>query len=110
MLEALGNALRIKELRNKLLVTAALLTVCRIGIYLPVPGVDLEAIKSLLERAQGAGEGWQKVLLLADLFSGGGLYRASVFALGIMPYISASIIFQLLTAVVPLSPSAARSG
>jgi len=112
VLEAFANALRIKELRNKLIITALLLMVCRLGIFIPIPGVDFSKIKALIEMAeQGAGnDPLRRVLGLADMFSGGGLYRISIFGLGIMPYISASIIFQLLTAVIPSLEKLAKEG
>ena len=112
MLEAFANALRIKELRNKLIITALLLMVCRIGIFIPIPGVDFNAIKNLMQMAeQGAGnDPVRRILGMADMFSGGGLYRISIFGLGIMPYISASIIFQLLTAVIPSLEKLAKEG
>jgi len=111
VLEAFGNALRIKELRTKLLITAGLLAVCRVGVFIPVPGVNFNWIKGFIERSAG-GEpgGLASFLNLADMFTGGGLFRASIFALGIMPYISASIIFQLLTAVVPALEKMAKEG
>jgi len=112
VLEAFANALRIKELRNKLIITALLLMVCRIGIFIPIPGVDFNAIKNLMQMAeQGAGnDPVRRILGMADMFSGGGLYRISIFGLGIMPYISASIIFQLLTAVIPSLEKLAKEG
>ncbi len=109
MLEAFGNAMRIKELRTKLLITAALLALCRLGVYIPIPGVDLTKIAKYMSDAEGAG-GLGKVLALANMFSGGALNKASVFALGIMPYISASIIFQLLTAIIPSLEKMAKEG
>jgi len=84
-----------KQLRNKILFTFAMLTVYRLGIHIPVPGVDSEAISDFFANAQNTLFG------LFDMFSGGGLSRLSVFALGIMPYISAAIIFELLVVVSP---------
>lgn len=84
-----------KQLRNKLLFTFAMLTVYRLGIHIPVPGVDTQAIADFFANAQNTLFG------LFDMFSGGGLSRLSVFALGIMPYISAAIIFELLVVVSP---------
>jgi preprotein translocase subunit SecY len=84
-----------KELRNKILFTLGLLVVYRLGIHVPVPGINAQAISDFFSGAQDTLFG------LFDMFSGGGLSRFSVCALGIMPYISASIIFQLLTAVSP---------
>ncbi len=95
MLEALRNALRIPDLRRKILYTAALLAVARIGTYVPVPGVDAAGLAAQLGIDGG------NVFGLLDLFSGGALGRFTLFALGISPYITASIIIQLLTIVIP---------
>jgi len=86
---------RIPELRRRILFTIALLVVFRIGSYVPVPGIDRLALAEALERSKGT------LLGLYDMFAGGAFRRATIFALGIMPYISASIIMQLLTAVIP---------
>jgi len=90
-----GNIFKIPELKKRLLYSLALLSVYRIGVHIPTPGIDAVALASFFERAKGT------LLALFDMFSGGALERLSVFALGIMPYISASIIFQLLTVVIP---------
>lgn len=89
------NIFKIPELKKRIFFTLALLIVYRIGVHIPVPGIDAVALASFFERARGT------LLGLFDMFSGGALERFSVFALGIMPYISASIILQLLTVVVP---------
>jgi preprotein translocase subunit SecY len=89
------NIFKIPELKNRILITLALLAVYRIGVHVPTPGIDGAALKSFFDTAQGT------LLGFFDMFSGGGLKNLSVFALGIMPYISASIILQLLTVVVP---------
>ena len=89
------NIFKIPELKKRILYTLALLTVYRIGVHVPTPGIDTVALASFFAKAQGT------LLGLFDMFSGGALERLSVFALGIMPYISASIILQLLTVVVP---------
>ncbi len=83
------------ELKKRILITFLLLAVYRIGIHVPVPGVDGSALAAFFGQAKNTLFG------LFDMFSGGGLNRLSIFALGIMPYISASIILQLLTAVIP---------
>ncbi len=93
MIEHLKNILQVPELRRRLLFTGLLLIVYRIGAHVPIPGVDPTALGSLFESGNLFG--------LADLFTGGALKRLSLFALGIMPYISASIIFQLLAVVMP---------
>ena len=90
-----GNIFKIPELKKRILYTFALLIVYRIGVHVPTPGIDAVALASFFARAKGT------LLGMFDMFSGGALERLSVFALGIMPYISASIILQLLTVVVP---------
>jgi len=89
------NIFKIPELKKRILFTIALLAVYRVGVHVPVPGIDAIALASFFARAKGT------LLGLFDMFSGGALERLSVFALGIMPYISASIILQLLTVVIP---------
>ena len=90
-----GNIFRIPELKKRILYTLALLVVYRIGVHVPVPGIDSVALAEIFDRAKGT------ILGIFNMFSGGALERLSVFALGIMPYISASIILQLMTVVVP---------
>jgi preprotein translocase subunit SecY len=92
----LANAWRVPELRRRVLFTAVVLAVYRLGSWIPAPGVDQTAIASYFNGAAGNG-----VFGLLNLFSGSALSRFSLFALGIMPYVTASIIIQLLTAVVP---------
>jgi preprotein translocase subunit SecY len=89
------NLARVPELKKKLLWTFALLAVYRMGIHIPIPGVDSAALAEFFANAQNTLFG------IFDMFSGGGLSNMSIFALGIMPYISASIILQLLTVVSP---------
>jgi len=86
---------QLSELRQRLLFVIGALIVYRIGTFIPVPGVDPSALAALFEQQQGT------ILDMFNMFSGGALSRASLFALGIMPYISASIIVQLMTAVIP---------
>ncbi len=93
MIGALLNAFRIPDLRNRILFTLAIVAVYRVGAHIPVPGVDPNAVKGLVSQGSALG--------LLNLFAGGALENFAVFALGIMPYITASIIMQLLTAVVP---------
>jgi preprotein translocase subunit SecY len=88
------NIFKIPELKKRVLYTFALLAVYRIGVHVPTPGIDPVALAAFFAKAEG-------LLRFFDMFSGGALERLSVFALGIMPYISASIILQLLTVVVP---------
>jgi preprotein translocase subunit SecY len=93
MLQSLLNAWRLPELRKKLLFTAMIIAIYRLGCYIPVPGVDVDSIKEMFN-AGG-------VFDFYNLFAGGGLERVAIFAMGIMPYITASIIMQLLTMVIP---------
>src|ERR671939_693642 len=96
MLSTILSAFTVGEIRKKLLFTAAMLAVYRFGAHIPVPGINTSAVQSVREQFGGGG-----VLSLLNTFSGGGLSRIALFALGIMPYITASIILQLLTVVVP---------
>ena len=99
MLQAFAAAFRTPDLRRKLLFSLAIIAVYRLGAAIPGPGVSVEAINSCLEQAQASDQ--RDLYSLVNLFSGGALLRLSVFALGIMPYITASIIVQLLTVVIP---------
>ena len=90
-----GNIFKIPELKRRILYTLALLVVYRVGVHVPVPGIDSVALAEIFDRAKGT------ILGIFNMFSGGALERLSVFALGIMPYISASIILQLMTVVIP---------
>src|SRR5437773_7098707 len=96
MMQTLANSLRVPEIRKKLAFTAAMLLLYRLGAYIPAPGVDINTVKSIESNFSG-----NSILGFLNLFSGGSLSRLSLFALGIMPYITASIILQLLTVVVP---------
>ncbi len=89
------NIFKIPELKKRILFTLALLIVYRVGVHVPVPGIDSLALASFFKQAEGT------IFGIFNMFSGGAFERLSVFALGIMPYISASIILQLLTVVVP---------
>ena len=93
MLSWLANAWRVLELRRRVLFTAVVLGVYRLGSWIPAPGVDQSSLQSLFS---GGG-----ILTLLNLFSGSALSRFSIFALGIMPYVTASIILQLMTVVIP---------
>lgn len=104
MLEALKNIFRIPELKNRVLFSLGMLAVYRIGCHIPTPGIDRVALAHFFKQAQGT------LLGLFDMFSGGALERLSVFALGIMPYISSSIIFQLLTVIVPAIEKLSKEG
>jgi len=87
------NIFRIPELRNKILFTLLMIAIYRIGIFIPVPGVNMKSLEALM--GQGT------LLNMFDLFAGGGLRSFSIFAMGVIPYINASIIIQLLTVVIP---------
>jgi preprotein translocase subunit SecY len=99
VLQAFAAAFRTPDLRRKLLFSLAIIAVYRLGAAIPGPGVSVEAINAALEAAQASDQ--RDVYSLVNLFSGGALLRLSVFALGIMPYITASIIVQLLVVVIP---------
>jgi preprotein translocase subunit SecY len=99
-----SNALRVEELKKRLLFTAGMMAVYRIGVAIPTPGIDGAAMQSFFQAAAN------DVFGLVNLFSGGALERFSIFALGIMPYISASIIIQLLTVVVPTLENLKKEG
>ena len=99
MLRAFVNIFRIHDLRRKVFITLLLLAACRIGAHVPTPGVNGAALEDYFTKQAGALGG--TLLGFINMFSGGAFARATVLALGIMPYISASIILQLLTAVVP---------
>jgi preprotein translocase subunit SecY len=96
MLQTFLNAFRIPELRKKLAFTAGMLALYRLGAYIPAPGINVDAVNDISQNFGGS-----NVLGFLNLFSGGSLQRFAVFALGIMPYITASIILQLMAVVVP---------
>jgi preprotein translocase subunit SecY len=96
MLQTFLNAFRIPDLRKKIAFTAAMLALYRLGAYIPAPGINVDAVESLSEQFSGS-----NILGFLNLFSGGSLQRFAIFALGIMPYITASIILQLMTVVLP---------
>ncbi|RYZ31300.1 MAG: preprotein translocase subunit SecY, partial [Propionibacteriaceae bacterium] len=97
MLTALARAFRTPDLRRKLLFTLGIIVLVRVGSFVPTPGVDYSAVQQCIAQAETG----NSLLGLVNLFSGGALLQLSVFALGIMPYITASIIIQLLTVVIP---------
>jgi preprotein translocase subunit SecY len=101
MFTTLANIWRIKELRSKILFTLAMLGVFRLGHWIPVPGVNQAELVRHFEQASGEGSWAADAARFISMFSGGALGHSTVFGLGIMPYISASIIFQLFTTVVP---------
>jgi preprotein translocase subunit SecY len=99
MLSAFRNAFKIPELRGKILFTVAIIAVYRLGSHLPVPGVDFDAVQNYLRNP--AANDPNGAFTLINLFSGGALTQFAIFALGIMPYITSSIIMQLLGVVIP---------
>jgi preprotein translocase subunit SecY len=99
MFSAFTNSLKIPELRSRIFYTLSLLFVARVGAHIPLPGIDPMPLQKFF--AEQAGTGGGALVGLYNMFTGGALVKGAVFALGIMPYISASIIFQLMTAVVP---------
>src|SRR5918999_318947 len=96
MLKTIASAFSVPDIRRKIAFTAAMLALYRLGAYIPSPGVDIDTVKDIESNFQGS-----NILGFLNLFSGGSLSRLSLFALGIMPYITASIILQLLTVVLP---------
>ena len=102
MFSWLANAWRVPELRRRVLFTALILAIYRLGSWMPAPGVDSETINNYFDGRGGT------ILGLLNLFSGGALSQFSIFALGIMPYVTASIILQLMTVVIPRLPSSRR--
>ena len=105
MLATILNSFKVAEIRKKLLFTAAILALYRLGSFIPVPGVSTEALKQLEDTYAGS-----DILGFLNLFTGGGLSRIALFALGIMPYITASIILQLLTVVSPSLEKLSKEG
>jgi preprotein translocase subunit SecY len=103
-LEAFANVFRIPDLRKRVLFTLAMLAVYRLGGHLPIPGVDAKRFEDFIQSNQGT------VFGFFDLFSGGTFRRLTIFALGIMPYITSSIILQLLTVVVPTLEKLQKEG
>ena len=105
MLSAFRNAFKIPDLRKKIIFTLAIIAVYRLGAHIPVPSVDFDKVQAFLKQSTGGG-----VFGLINLFSGGALTQFAIFALGIMPYITSSIIMQLLTVVIPRLEQYAKEG
>ena len=104
MIDTLKNLFAVADLRNRVLFTLGMLAVYRVGNWIPTPGVNTEALRILTEQVQGSMFG------LYNMFTGGSLSRATIFALGVMPYISSSIILQLLTVVWPYLERLSKEG
>jgi preprotein translocase subunit SecY len=105
MIATILGGLRVAEIRKKILFTAALLALYRLGAHIPAPGISSKAVNAIQQNLGG-----NSILGLLNLFSGGGLGRIALFALGIMPYITASIILQLLQVVVPSLEKLSKEG
>lgn len=103
-IETIKNIWKIEDLRNRILTTLLLVAIYRFGTYVVLPGIDPKALTALQEQTRGG------LLALLDMFSGGAFSNASIFALGIMPYISASIVMQLLAIAVPSFQKLQREG
>lgn len=101
MIQAILNIFRVPDLRNRVLFTLGMLFIYRIGFWIPLPGVDQEAVKKAAEAASEGATGFGRILEYASIFSGGSLSQSTIFGLGIMPYITAAIIFQLLQSAIP---------
>ena len=104
MFKTLANVFRIPDLRKKILITLLILTLYRLGSFIPIPGVSGTELKSFFARQTGS------IFDLLNLFVGGNFERASIFALGIMPYITASIVIQLLGSIVPYFEKLRKEG
>ena len=108
MASAVINIFKVPELRKKIIFTVIILIVYRIGCHIPIPGINVDALSSYFEQAAKSSAGG--LVNFFDLFAGGALKRFTIFALGIMPYISASIIMQLLTVVIPALERISKEG
>jgi preprotein translocase subunit SecY len=108
MLDIFANMFRIPELRKKILFTLGIFVIYRFGCLLPVPGVNSQALADFFQQQQGSTI--NQIFGMVTLLSGGALQQGTVFALGIMPYISATIIFQLLTGVIPTLEKLRKEG
>jgi len=110
MFKAFLNIFKVKDLRNKILFTLGLLAVYRVGFYVPLPGVDQSTLSRHFDTAGGAGGGIQQLTEAFAMFTGGNLQQSTIFGLGIMPYISASIILQLVGTVIPALEKLKKEG
>ncbi|TLM98029.1 MAG: preprotein translocase subunit SecY, partial [Actinobacteria bacterium] len=102
MITAIANAFRIPDLRKKILFTLMIIALYRVGAYIPAPGVSVDKVFALIQE--------NSALSLLGLFSGGALEKLAVFSLGVMPYITASIIMQLLQGVIPQIEAWSKEG
>ncbi len=108
-LKGIANCFKIEELRNKILFTIGIIAVYRIGCYIPTPGINGAALNEFFQRMNST-NGGGNVFGIMNMFSGGALGKMTIFSLGVMPYISSSIIMQLLTAVVPALEKLSKEG
>src|SRR3989338_2228924 len=108
ILTAFANSFKITELKRKILFTLGIIAVYRIGCYIPTPGINGFALSEYFHRMTSAGQG--SIFDVMNMFSGGAMQKMTVFSLGIMPYISSSIIFQLLTAVIQALEKLSKEG
>src|SRR5437762_14388510 len=104
MFDKFAHVFRIPDLRRRIFFTLGLLAVYRVGGHIPIPGINAQLFQQYLEQNRGT------LLGFVDLFSGGNIRRMTIFALGIMPYITSSIILQLLTVVVPTLEKLSKEG
>src|ERR1700738_1064102 len=104
LFEAFANIFRVPDLRKRVLFTLAILAVYRLGGHIPTPGINLQRWQDFFSHNQGT------IFGFFDLFAGGNIRRLTIFALGIMPYITASIILQLLTVVIPTLEKLQKEG
>lgn len=107
MIRSIGNIFKVPELKKRILITLGLLVIYRIGFHIPLPYINMDVIKEQGERAVG---GFGRLLGLLNAFSAGDIAAGAIFSLGIMPYISSSIIFSLLTKVIPSLEKLAKEG
>lgn len=111
MLDTVANTFRVPDLRRRVIITILLLCACRIGVFIPLPGVDTGALRDLVHQFDSSGEGSSDQMMnFINIFTGGALQQMALFGLGVMPYISASIIFQLLVQVIPSLKKIAEEG
>ncbi len=101
MLETIARIISIKELRTRIGMTALILIIYRMGKFIPTPGIDFDAVSNFMKDMTSQGDAVGNMLSMADMFTGGAMSSGAIFGLGIMPYITASIIFQMLVAIVP---------
>src|ERR1035441_2170077 len=107
-IKGLTNCFKVPELRQKILFTLGILAVYRLGCFIPTPGINGVALNEFFPKMSSANGG--AVFVIMDMFSGGALGKMTVLSLGVMPYISSSIIMQLLTAVIPALEKVSKEG